>query len=152
MVLSPKDMVARELEDAIYAQLQEHAEAAVKVDSFSRASRELVVQEPQRYALNRNGGPGVPLGAHPGNTGGKKKRSGAWPKSFVPFLMYLRESKDLQKSLVEIAKNPRARNFPALLKLLTMYDPEKPAAKKEVSGKTEIVVRFEREGRRITAG
>ena len=67
-----------------------------------------------RYAppSGRNGNR-IPVGAHPWNTGGKKGRSGRRSEKLVAFLAELRQSPELYKSLIKIAKNPRSRNFPA---------------------------------------
>lgn len=68
------------------------------------------------------------------------------------FLKELREDEDFRATLREIACDPKSKNFPAVLRLLVEYDEDKPVPVKEVHGRQEIVVRFEREGRRITAG
>jgi hypothetical protein len=39
-----------------------------------------------------------------------------------------------------------------LIKLLQAYDPDLPANRRETSGTQEVVVRFEKEGRRLTRG
>jgi len=105
-----------------------------------------------RYAppSGRNGNR-LPLGAHPLNTGGKKGRSGRISTKLGLFLKELRESEDFHEVLRKVAMNPRSRNFPTVLKLLQAYDTERPADRRETSGTQEVTVRFEREGRRITA-
>ena len=82
----------------------------------------------------------------------REGRSGRRSEKLVDFLEELRESEDLHQSLREIVKNPRARNFPMVMKLIMAYDEERPAVRRETSGTQEITVRFEREGRRITRG
>jgi hypothetical protein len=91
----------------------------------------------------------LPVGAHPGNTGGKKGRSGRKPGPFKDLLARLRQSPELAKSLEAAVKDHECRAFPAALKVLTDYDDDKPA--KNVVP-VEVRVRIEREGRRVTAG
>lgn len=93
----------------------------------------------------------LPLGAHPGNTGGKKGRSGRRPEAFKNFLAKLRRDPRLHASLEQAIANPESRGFSSALKLLTEYDDDKPVEKKELSGKLEVLVRVAREGRRVTA-
>lgn len=88
---------------------------------------------------------------NPGNSGGKPGRSGRLPSPFKAFLSKLRSDPGFQQAIETAAKDPGSRGFSAALKLVTDYDDEKPAEKKEVSGKLEVRVRIEREGRRVTA-
>lgn len=94
----------------------------------------------------------LPLGAHPGNTGGKKGRSGRKPEAFTSFLTKLRQNPALHQALERAVTDETSPGFRSALKVLTDYDTEKPAEKKELSGKLEVTVRVAREGRRITAG
>lgn len=89
------------------------------------------------------GGAQLPLGAHPGNTGGKKGRSGRKPAPFKDLLAKLRQSPELAQSLEKAVKDHECRAFPAALKLLTDYDDDKPVEKKQVQG--EITVRVVRD-------
>lgn len=97
-------------------------------------------------------GVSLPLGAHPGNTGGKKGRSGRRPEAFKDFLARLRQSPGLHLALERAAQDETCQGFKSALKVLSDYDDDKPAEKKVLSGKLEVVVRVAREGRRITAG
>lgn len=88
-------------------------------------------------------GVSLPVGAHPGNTGGKKGRSGRKPAPFKELLARLRQSPELAQSLEMAVKDHECRAFPAALKLLTEYDDEKPVEKKQLQG--EVVVRVIRD-------
>jgi hypothetical protein len=79
-------------------------------------------------------GVALPVGNHPGNTGGKKGRSGRKPEAFTQFLTRLRESPELAASLMTAVSNPESRAFSSALKVLTDYDEDKPAKRKEVTG------------------
>lgn len=68
----------------------------------------------------------IPLGAHIGNTGGKKGRSGRPPKAFKDFLARLRQSPTVQKSIEDALSDPENKGFSSALKVLTNYDDEKP--------------------------
>jgi hypothetical protein len=93
----------------------------------------------------------IPLGAHPKNTGGKKGRSGRPPGPFKDFLKRLREDPQFHEALEAAAKAPGTKSFGAALKVITDYDEEKPAEKKQIVGPVEVRVRVVREGRRVTA-
>lgn len=93
----------------------------------------------------------LPLGNHPGNTGGKKGRSGRRPQAFKDFLARLRQDPTLHEALERAARDETSRGFASALKVMTDYDDDKPAEKKQLSGKVEVVVRIAREGRRVTA-
>lgn len=98
-----------------------------------------------------SGGARLPLGAHPGNTGGKKGRSGRKPEAFGKLLARLRNSPELAHSLEAAIKDHESRAFASALKVLTDYDDEKPAEKRQIVGPVEVVVKFAREGKRSTA-
>jgi hypothetical protein len=93
----------------------------------------------------------IPLGAHPGNTGGKKGRSGRKPGPFKAMLAKIRESPELASSLERAIKDYESRSFAAALKVVTDYDDDKPAEKHAIVGPIEVRVKIVREGRRITA-
>lgn len=57
----------------------------------------------------------------------------------------------MHKAIEAAATDPKSRNFKAALELMSDYDDEKPAEKKQIVGPIEVRVRFEREGRRVTA-
>lgn len=88
-------------------------------------------------------GKSLPVGNHPGNTGGKKGRSGRKPEAFTKLLARLRQSPELADSLTKAISDPECRAFPSALKVLTDYDTEKPVEKKELTG--ELVVRVVRD-------
>lgn len=107
---------------------------------------------PKTAPLPPNGGARLPLGNHPGNTGGKKGRSGRKPEAFTRFLARLRRDPALHDALKQAAGDPNSRGFSSALKVLSDYDKDKPAEKREHSGKLEVSVRMIREGARRTAG
>jgi hypothetical protein len=69
---------------------------------------------------------------------------------FKEFLSAVRTSPDAQDALERAAKDELCRNFGNAWKVIVDYDEDKPAEKKELNGRVEMVVRVEREGRRIT--
>ena len=87
----------------------------------------------------------LPVGAHPGNTGGKKGRSGRKPNAFKDFLAQLRADPLARVALETAARDATSRNFSSAWKLAADYDDDKPAEKSQVSGKFEVSVRFTRE-------
>jgi hypothetical protein len=93
----------------------------------------------------------LPLGAHPGNTGGKKGRSGRKPNAFKNFLAQLRGDPLARTAFETAARDATSRNWAAAWKLLADYDDDKPAEKHTIVGPVEVRVRIEREGRRVTA-
>ncbi len=93
----------------------------------------------------------LPVGAHPGNTGGKKGRSGRKPEAFKDFLSRLRQNPKLHLALERAAEDETCAGFKSALKVLTDYDDDKPAEKKQISGALEVTVRVAKEGRRVTA-
>src|SRR3954471_5277074 len=57
-------------------------------------------------------------GNHAKNTGGKKGRSGRWPKEFSAFLTSLREDPDTQQAIIAAVQDPNSRGFAAVLRAL----------------------------------
>lgn len=92
----------------------------------------------EKYAKpsGRNGNR-LPLGAHPGNTGGKKGRSGRKPNEFKDFLAKARQNPKVQKALLTALKDPESRGFSSALKVLTDYDEQKPGQKVDVTSAGE---------------
>lgn len=80
----------------------------------------------------------LPVGNHPGNTGGKKGRSGRKPDAFSNMLAKLRQSPALAKSLKKAIADPESRAFPSALKVLTDYDTERPTKKLMLSMSEEL--------------
>jgi hypothetical protein len=87
------------------------------------------------------------VGGLPGNAGG----TGRPPEEFRNFLSRMRKDPKVQASLEKALNDPETRGFASALKVLTEYDTEKPAERKHVEGKVEVVVRIQAEGRRVTA-
>ncbi len=96
------------------------------------------------------------FGGKQGNTpkGNNPKRPGPGrrPKSLCLHLIDLRRSAAAQKALMEAATDSESRNFGTAWKVLTDYDDEKPAEKRELSGAVTVSVRFVRESSKRTAG
>lgn len=88
---------------------------------------------------------------NPGNSGGKPGRSGRIPSPFKAFLAKLRTDPDFQQAIETAAKDPASRGFGPALKLVTEYDDDKPAEKRQIVGPVEVKVQIVREGRRIAA-
>lgn len=81
-----------------------------------------------------------------------KPGPGRHPKSLVLFLKRLRQSAKAQLALQAAAEDPDSRNFATAWRYLAEYDDDKPAEKRELSGKVEISVKMTREGPRRTSG
>jgi len=96
-------------------------------------------------------GVALPLGAHAKNTGGKKGRSGRPPNDLRAFLAALRSDPDVQKAFREALLDCNSRGFGAALRILTQYDNDKPAEKRQIVGPTVVTVQYVREGRRVSA-
>ena len=56
-------------------------------------------------------GTALPVGAHPGNTGGKKGRSGRKPDEFKHFMQRLVGRKDVCAALAKVLRNPAHPHF-----------------------------------------
>lgn len=85
-----------------------------------------------KTARSPRNGAEIPLGAHPGNTGGKKGRSGRPKAKFKAFLAKLRDDPEFQQAIEDAATDPSSRGFSAALKLVTDYDDEKPAQRVQI--------------------
>lgn len=96
--------------------------------------------------MPKHGNGALLVGGQPGNKGG-----GRPPEAFKAMLARLRESPELALSLEQAIQDHTGRGFASALKVLTDYDTDKPAEKKELSGKLEVRVKITREGRRVTA-
>ena len=77
-----------------------------------------------------------------------KPGTGRPPSVFKDFLRTLRESPEARAALELAMTSASGRNFGNAWKIATDYDDEKPAEKSEA--KMELVIKIEREGRRIT--
>lgn len=100
----------------------------------------------RKTARSPRSGAEIPLGAHPGNTGGKPGRSGRPPKAFKDFLAELRRSPKVQQALKQAAEDGESKNFKAALDVIVRYDPEAPGTKIEHSGSIALTPE-ERESR-----
>ncbi len=78
--------------------------------------------------------------------------AGGPTKSFRHFLANLRKSAKTQEAFTAALHDPESRGFAPALRTLTDYDENKPAQKSEVKHDGKLIVVFEREGRRRTAG
>ena len=74
----------------------------------------------------------LPVGAHPGNTGGKKGRSGRPPQAFKDFLAMLRDDPKAQQALEKAARAAGSKNFAAVWKVAVAYDETKPAQRVQI--------------------
>ena len=93
----------------------------------------------------------LPLGAHPGNTGGKKGRSGRKPDAFKDFVRAeIRDNPASRLALIAASKDATGRNFTSAWKVATDYDDEKPAEKQQIVGPLDVRVTIRREGKRTT--
>ncbi len=66
-------------------------------------------------------GKALPVGAHPGNTGGKKGRSGRRPDEFKEFMRRLVSRKDVCASLAKVLKNPAHPHFAQAFKMAAEF-------------------------------
>lgn len=97
-----------------------------------------------KTATSPKNGAVIPLGAHPGNTGGKKGRSGRKPSTFAGFVRTLHDKADVRKAIESAASDETSKGFAPVLKLMAEYDPERPAPPtQQLAG--EIVVRVVRD-------
>lgn len=99
----------------------------------------------------RKGLPSHLTPGNPGNSGGKPGRSGPRPAPFKAFLGKLRSDPLFHAALEKAARDTESRGFSAALKLVSDYDDEKPAEKRQIVGPVEVHVTFKREGKRTTA-
>lgn len=74
---------------------------------------------------------------------------GARKSEFKDFLKSVRDDPKARAAFVKAASDPNSRNFGIAWRIVTEYDDDRPAEKKEVSGTVNVTVRIEREGRRI---
>lgn len=72
-------------------------------------------------------GVALPVGAHPGNTGGKKGRSGRPPMAFKKFLAELRQNPKVQGELRRTLTDRTSKHYAAALRVLVDYDDDLPA-------------------------
>lgn len=82
----------------------------------------------------RHGGARLPLGAHPGNTGGKKGRSGRKSDEFKAMCQSLASSADVERAVTEILQTPTHPHFVSALKWATEHGYGRPTEHVEHSG------------------
>jgi len=105
---------------------------------------------PNKAVKKANRGPGRPFVKGDPRINRTIPGSGRPPGSFKDFIAEIRASPEPRAALEVAASDPYCRNFGNAWKVLVDYDEDKPAEKKELSGKVEMVVVVERESRRIT--
>jgi len=71
----------------------------------------------------------LPVGAHPGNTGGKPGRSGRPKKAFKKFCRELVSSEEYQRALREASTSDEHKDFIGAAKLVASFATSKPAKK-----------------------
>lgn len=69
----------------------------------------------KKTAKSPRNGQEIPLGNHPGNTGGKKGRSGRRPYAFVLFAQKVLSSKETMDAVKRAAANEATSGFPRLI-------------------------------------
>jgi hypothetical protein len=79
-------------------------------------------------------GVSLPVGNHPGNTGGKKGRSGRPPRKLKEMLAKLRMDTRAQLALIKAARDSENPSFRTAWTIATSYDEEAPAKRVEHSG------------------
>jgi hypothetical protein len=96
----------------------------------------------KKTAISPRNGATIPLGAHPGNTGGKKGRSGRkpdWLKQFCDNLLAKRESKQQVEAILADNKHPA---FATMWKAVADRAHGKPKESMELTGKDGGPVQF----------
>jgi hypothetical protein len=119
-----------------------------KLSPKERRARRRGVQSPEwnRFAPPpRPGGPRLPLGAHPWNTGGKKGRSGRKPAAFKEMCRLLASSDLVWQSVQLILMNPHHPSFIGALKWAGENGYGKPAQKIDLKGDLKTPGRLTRE-------
>jgi len=71
----------------------------------------------------------LPAGNHPGNTGGKKGRSGRKPKPFLNFAKAVMEAPETQREIRGILKDRSNRHFAAVMAKMAGYAEGEPVQK-----------------------
>ena len=95
---------------------------------------------------------GQKTGNEQGN-GPKKgnRRAGRPTKSFYEYLKDLRTSAAVQAAFKQALSDPNCKGFAAALRVLSEYDSERPALKRETSGVVSVKVEVAREVKRDVA-
>lgn len=100
------------------------AKAAKRKREKNKTAKNSAIQNGKPSPVNGNV---LPVGNHPGNTGGKPGRSGRPTLAFKAFLAELRNDPDVQEALERTLKDNKSRHYAAALKVLVDYDEELPA-------------------------
>lgn len=80
------------------------------------------------------GGASLPLGAHPGNTGGKAGRSGRPGKEWGAFCLSALRREVTQKEIERRLGDSKAREYAALVKVVAAYGVGEPPKKVRLTG------------------
>lgn len=101
--------------------------------------------EGQERVPQKHGG-ALLKGGVKGNAGG-----GRAPGTWKAFLVEVRNAGKVRDEFEAAVSDRTSKGYAAALRVLTDYDPDKPAEKRELSGKVEVTVNVQREGKRRTA-
>ncbi len=93
----------------------------------------------QTTMISPRSGSELPTGAHPGNTGGKKGRSGRKPNAFKELCREILEDEETREALRAAAKSPNAPGYGGIIKMLASSAEGVPAQKVEVNRPLLIV-------------
>ncbi len=93
----------------------------------------------QKTMISPRSGSQIPTGAHPGNTGGKKGRSGRKPNAFKELCREILDDEETREALRAAAKSPSAPGYGGIIKMLASYAEGVPAQKVEVNRPLLIV-------------
>ena len=99
-----------------------------------------------KTAISPLNGAQIPLGAHPGNTGGKRGRSGRPSNGLKAFLSELRTKPEVHDAIEAAATDAGSTNFRAALTIMSQYDDEKPAERHEMVDKQSIRDQLKEQG------
>ena len=92
-----------------------------------RVAAKTAIKTAQAYATPGKGGTRLPVGNHPGNTGGKKGRSGRPPMAFKRFVALLRQDPTIQDELERVLRDGDSRHYAAALRVIVDYDDQLPS-------------------------
>jgi hypothetical protein len=95
-----------------------------------------------RTATPLRSGVVIPLGAHPGNTGGKKERSGRKPDAWKERLQQIVSSDAVLDELELVLRASRHPAYVGVLKYATEHGYGKPKESLELTGKDSGPVEF----------
>lgn len=96
----------------------------------------------ERTAVSPRNGARIPVGAHPGNTGGKKGRSGRKPQAFRVFAASVATDPEFQQALKTAALDPDHPNHANAVKQILAYSEGLPRQVVEQTGEQTLRVVF----------